>query len=727
MENREVVSFCRICPASCGLRMTLDDNEKIIRVVGDKEHPLSQGYVCFKGLQAEEMHHGSTRLLHPLKKMPDGSYVKIGLEQALDEISAKLQKIIDHNGAEAVGGFMGNGAIYNAVSHAVFPQWMKAINSNNYFTAMTIDQPAKMVTPLRLGVWGAGKPLIPDSETLMIIGSNGLVSHSTNHGLVSSPTKAIQKEKQRGLKIIVIDPRMTETARYADVFLQPYPGEDPTLLAGLLSIILENNWHDKEFCSAHIAPGDIEELNQAVKVFDLDYVSERTGVAKEKIIEAATVFAKESKIGPALSSTGASMSPRGNLSDHLVEVINVVCGRFRRAGEQYQDISVWTPDHPRHAEVIPPNRSWEKEPGSRIFGATSLMGERMSSTLADEILTPSAESDKAHNTQIKALINASGNPAISMPDKKKFAKAMDSLELLVTIDPFMTTTAQHSDYILPTTMMYERYDLPLSFMGLPIQIQPWAQYAVPIMSPPKESEVVDDWLIYWGIAKRLGKTLMLNGIELDRDNAPTTETLIEIITKDSAVPLEDIKKHPSGKVFDIKPHYVKPARPEANGKFDVIPEDIKLELAQVRQETVNHGHYESNGQTFSHRLSVRRRRNVVNTIVPQLATTKKKYGRNPAWVNPEDLKMLGLNSGDKVNITSDHGSVAAIIEADDTMRPGVVSMCHGYGGTDHDADISEQGSSVNLLISSSKNLENITAMVRMSSIPVNIEKCRTTQ
>lgn len=724
METREVVSFCRICPASCGLRMTLDDNGTIIRIGGDKEHPLSQGYVCFKGLQAEEMHHGPTRLLHPLKKMPDGSYVKIRLEQALDEISAKLQQIIDHNGADAVGGFMGNGAIYNAVSHAVFPQWMKSINSNNYFTAMTIDQPAKMVTPLRLGLWGAGKQLIPDSETLMIIGSNGLVSHSTNHGLVSSPTKTIKKEKQRGLKIIIIDPRMTETARYADVFLQPYPGEDPTLLAGLLSIILENNWHDKEFCSAYIAPGELEKLCNAIKVFDLSYVSERTGVAKEKIIEAATVFAKESKTGPVLNSTGASMSPRGNLSDHLVEVINVVCGRFRRAGERYQDISLWMPNYPRHAEVIPPDRSWEKEPESRIFGATSLMGERMSSTLADQILTPSVESDKTlDNTQIKALINASGNPAISMPDKKKFAKAMDSLELLVTIDPFMTATAQHSDYILPTKMMYERHDLPLSFMGIPIQIQPWAQYAKPIMHPPKDSEVVDDWVIYWGIAKRLGKTLTLNGIELDMENPPTTEAIIEILTKESAVPLEDIKKYPSGKVFDIAPQHVKPARPEANGKFDVIPEDIKLELAQVRQQTIKHGHYESNGQIFSHRLSVRRRRNVVNTIVHQLETTKKKYGRNPVWINSADLNALGLNSGDKVNIISDHGSVAAIVEADDSMRSGVVSMCHGYGGRDHDADVSEEGSSVNLLINSSRNLENITAMVRMSSIPVNIEKC----
>lgn len=715
MNTREEVSFCRICPAHCGLRMTLDENDRIIRIVGDKDHPLTKGYVCFKGLQAEEAHHGPARLLHPLKKQPDGSHKQISLEQALDEIAEKMRRIMDRDGPNAIAGFSGNGAVYNHITFALFPQWIRALGSPNYFSTMTIDQPAKMVTPFRLGMWGAGRQMIPESETVMIIGSNTLASHSTNHGLVAAPTKTIKKEKQRGLKIIVIDPRLTETARYADVFLQLYPGEDPTLLAGLLNIILENNWHDAAFCSEHIPPGDLEKLRNQLKSYDLDYVSQRTGVAKEKIIEAARVFAGESKTGPALSCTGPSMAPRGNLSDHLIEVINVVCGRFRRAGEQYTDINPWVPDYPRYAEVIPPNRTWEKEPDSRIFGAHSLVGERMSVTLADEIQTPG-------EGQIKALINASGNPAISMPDKKKFASALESLELLVTVDPFMTATAKQSDYVLPTKMMYERHDLPLTFMGFPIFIEPWGQYAKAIMNPPEGSEVVDDWYIYWGLAKRLNKPLTLNGVEFDMENAPTTEGILEMMTRGSLVPLEEIKKHPSGKIFDVAPHYVQPARPEAKGKFDIIPDDIKQELDEVRQETVNHGHYESNGKYFTHRLSVRRIRNVMNTVVTQLQSTKEKYPYNPAWVNPQDLETYGLHSGDNVNIVSDHGSVAAIIEADETVRSGVVSMCHGYGGGDDKGDIRESGSSVNLLISSSRNLENITAMVRMSGIPVKIVK-----
>lgn len=715
MNTREEVSFCRICPAHCGLRLTLDDNDKVLKVIGDKSNPLSEGYVCFKGLQIEEAHHGPTRLLHPLKKLPDGSHVRIGLEQALDEIAQRMGKIIDRDGPNAIGGFSGNGAVYNHVTFSLFPQWLKALNSDNYFSTMTIDQPAKMVTPQRMGMWGAGRHMIPESEVVMLVGNNALVSHSTNHGLIAAPVKAIKREKARGLKVIVIDPRETETARYADVFLQPYPGEDPSLLAGLLNVILQNHWHDALFCSLHLCSGELQKLRDTVAVYDLDYVSERAGVEKSKILAAAELFAEQSKTGPALGATGPLMSPRGNLADHLIEVINVVCGRFRRAGDEYTDINPWTPDFPRYAEVIPPNRTWEKFPDSRIFGVSSLAGERLSVTLADEILTEG-------EGQIKCLINASGNPAISMPDKVKFSRALEALELLVSIDPFMTATAEQSHYVLPTKMMYERHDLPLTFMGFPIYVKPWGQYASPIMRPPPNSEVVDDWYIYWGIAKRLGITVTVNDVALDMENTPQTEDILEIMTRGSLVPLDEIRKHPSGKIFDIPAHYVEPARPGNNGKFDVMPDDVCEELLEVREETIDHGHYESNGEYFTHRLTVRRHRNVMNTVVSQLGSTMQKYPYNPAWINPQDIERNGLTSGEHVNIVSDHGSVRAIVEADQTVRPGVVSMCHGYGSSNNDDDVSSAGSSVNLLISSSRDLENITAMVRMSSIPVKIER-----
>jgi len=695
--------------------MTIDENDKILRIVGDKEHPLSQGYACFKGLQAEESHHGASRLLRPLKRQGNGSFAQIDLEQALDEIAEKMRTIMDRDGADAIAGFSGNGAVYNHITFALFPQWLRALGTSGYYSTMTIDQPAKMVTPFRLGYWGAGRQLIPDSDTVMIIGSNTLASHSTNHGLVAAPTNTIRKEKARGLKIIVIDPRQTETAKYADVHLQLYPGEDPTLLAGLLNVILANDWLDTAFCAEHIASGDLERLIEAVRAFDLDYVAQRTGVAKDKIVEAARVFAHDSKTGPALSCTGPSMSPRGNLSDHLIETINVVCGRYRRPGEQYNDINPWVPYYDRYAEVVPPNRTWESQPPSRIFGASSIAGEKLSVTLADEIMTPG-------QGQIKCLINASGNPAISMPDKKKFAKALKSLELLVTIDPFMTATAKASDYVLPTKMMYERYDLPLTFMGFPIYVQPWAQYAQPVIQPPQNSEVVDDWYIYWSIAKRLGITLSINGTSLDMDSLPTTRSILGLMTANSLVPLDEIAQFPSGKIFDVPAQNVQPARPEADGKFDIIPDDIRQELADVRCEVVKHGQYESNGQIFTHRLSVRRHRNVMNTVVSQLTSTHKKYTYNPAWMHPDDMEVQGFTSGDAVKLISDHGSVHAIVEADKTMRPGVVSMCHGYGATDDDALPKESGSSVNLLISTSRDRDNITAMVRMSSIPVRIEK-----
>ncbi|MEZ5709802.1 MAG: molybdopterin-dependent oxidoreductase [Blastomonas sp.] len=711
---REEVSFCRICPAHCGVRMTIDDNDRIVRIVGDRENPLSKGYACFKGLQAEEAHHGSARLLHPLKRTAEGAFQRIGFEDALDEIAERMRILIDRHGPQAIAGFSGNGAVYNHVTFALFPQWIRALGSDGYFSTMTIDQPAKMLTPLRLGAWGAGKQLIPESDCVMIVGSNTLASHSTNHGFVAAPTNTIRAEKARGLKIVIIDPRLTETARYADVFLQIYPGEDPTLLAGMIRLILARGWHDREFCAANLEDDALEQLAAAVEPFDLDYVANRCGVAAELIVEATELFAAQSKTGPVLSCTGPSMAPHGNLSDHLIETINVLCGRFRRAGDVYQDISPWQPDYPRHAEVIAPDRSWEANP-SRIAGTRLLWGERMSATLADEILTPG-------EGQVRALFNASGNPAVSMPDTACFARALKELDLLVTVDPYMTATARQSDYVIPPKMMYERFDLPLTFMGMTIHVKPWGQFATPVIAPPEGSELVDDWQVYWGLARRLGKTIELNGTMLDMEEPPTTEGLLAILTKGSAVPLDEIRQHPGGKIFDLPEHRVQPGNPGSNARFDVIPGDIRDELAEIHQQPVEHGAYRSNGGVYTHRLSVRRQRNVMNTVVPQLERTRTRYAVNPAWLHPSDMARLDLFNGDEVDVVSDNGRVAAIVEGDDSVKPGVLSMSHGYGGGGTDADSDAVGSNVNLLISTRRNLDSITAMVRMSAVPVRIEK-----
>src|SRR5215510_14178632 len=178
MELREATSFCRICLAACGVRLTIDENDKIVRIRGDREQPMSRGYACFKGLQAEDAHHGSARLLRPLKRCSGGSFVHIPLEQALDEIADRMRILIERDGPDSIGLYVGNGGIYNAAAYAMHYSFMAALGSPQHYTTVTIDQSAKLVSFERMGGWAAGVQGIEAADVFMVFGCNPLVSHN---------------------------------------------------------------------------------------------------------------------------------------------------------------------------------------------------------------------------------------------------------------------------------------------------------------------------------------------------------------------------------------------------------------------------------------------------------------------------------------------------------------------------------------------------------------------
>src|SRR5690606_3983352 len=234
---------------------------------------MTGGYACFKGLQAPAAHHTSDRILQPLKRQSDGSFAPIALETALDEIAAKLRDVRDRHGVEAIGGYRGGGAVLNASSSNMLPYWLQALGSPKNFSPITIDQSAKMISIGRLGIWLGGKQSLLSSDVRLFFGVNPLVSLATSDFEPSNPTRAMKEMRAKVMKLIVIDPRYTETARYADIFLQPYPGEDPTIAAGLLHIILREGWEDREFCATYVE--DMESLRAAVAPFTPAYVARR--------------------------------------------------------------------------------------------------------------------------------------------------------------------------------------------------------------------------------------------------------------------------------------------------------------------------------------------------------------------------------------------------------------------------------------------------------------------
>ncbi len=716
MAIREGRSFCRICLGHCGMQLKIDDEtNKIVDIRGDKDNPLSQGYACFKGLQAEEAHHGESRLLHPLKRQPDGTFKQIPVEQALDEVAAKLAAIMQRDGPDAVGVYFGNGAQYNATAFTTQASFLNAIGSRSNFTAFTIDQSAKVLAFERLGGWAGGNLQLAQADVILFLGTNPLLSHGLLGMLHSQPTNRLNAERARGLKVIVIDPRKTETATHADVLIQPLPGNDAFILASLIRMVLKEGWEDKAFCERYVGTASMAALREAVEPFTEDVVEARAKLQPGDLRRVAELFARDSKQGRVYTGTGPSMAPHSNLMQHLADTLNVICGRFLRAGDKVLGFDMMVPSEPFRAEVIaPPRTSW-KVPPSRIRGVGMIIGERPTGTLPDEILTPGPG-------QVKCLISCGGNLANLMPDQQKMQRAFDALEFKVAVEPYMTNTAKQCDYIFPPLLQYERSDLPVSAYAFAFFPEPWMQYAPALLKPPKDSEVIEEWYFFWALAKRLGKTMVFSGNTLDMDKGPTNDQLLAMRTQHPLAPLEEIKKYPSGKIYYEAQTTVLPPRPEATATFDVVPEDIGGEIAALAAELGATRHTDG-GQQFTHLLSSRRMRDFYNTVGMFLPTTRKRNPYNPAFLNPEDLAAYGLNSGDRIRITSDHASIAAIVQADAGLRRGVVSMAHAWGPLPGETkDTATHGASTNLLISIDRDVEPLNSMPRMSAIPVNIAR-----
>lgn len=702
-----MLTTCRICAGKCALRLTLDADGRVTDVRGDRDDPLTRGYACSKGLHLHEAHESPERLHRPLKRTPRG-FVEISLESALDEIASKLGCLVTDHGSASVGAFKGTMAYTNFLASQVMPAFLDALGSPAYYSTMTIDQSAKWVTFERLGGWAAGKDAFEVADVLLLVGANPLLSLATFNFPLQNPARRLRAAKARGLKLIVIDPRRTETARQADHFLQPWPGEDVTVLAGLLHIIFANGLQDTAFCARYTE--GLDRLRDAVQHFPPDYVAARAGVAESDLQDAALAFAGRlpdgrAKRGSAASGVGPSMAPHANLSEHLLECLNVVCGRFARAGDLVSNPGVLGPRRPRKAQVIAPRRSYRDMAGRGPGGFGLLFGERMTGALADDILADDPG-------RLRALIVDGGNPAIAMPGSRHALAALQALELLVVIDPFLTATARLAHYVIPPKMMLERADVGDRDYETIITFEPYGRYSAPVMAPPRGSEAVDDWVVFWELARRLNLTLYLGGAPQDMHARPTSEELIARLLEDSLVPFKELKRVPEGRIFESTPMFVEPRDPGADERFAVAPPDVLAELAALRDTPPWQGQF---------RFAGRRLRDVQNTMYHHLPSIRKRLPCNEAFLNPLDLARLGMKPADRAVITSRFGQVIAPVQADAALKQGVVSLAHGWGGA------GGTGVNSNDLTSGTSGRDPINAMPVMTGFPVSVARAEDSQ
>lgn len=703
--TREARTFCRICQGMCGLVATIE-GDRVVKVRGDRDNPLTRGFACSKGLASPELHNGPDRLLHHQRRRPDGTYELIAFDDAIDLVARKVEAIVSRHGPAAIAAYVGTQATCNAIYRPLAIDFLRALGSPSLFSSMTIDQSAKWVVIGRMGSWLAGRQPLKGSDVWLLSGMNPMVSMSGWSGGLPpyDPVKRIKEARASGLKLIVIDPVRTQTAGHADLFLQPLPGHDAAIFAALLRIVLVEGWHDHAFCAAHV--DGLDELTAAVAPFAERMVEARAGLETGQLRRAAEMFARDGHRGCAGGGTGPNMGAHSNLAEHLIEALNVVCGRLNRAGDPAPKLPVLNPDRPIRAEVRPPRRTWES--GHRSGGGVGTMfGEMMTGTLADEML-------RADSGGIRALFCVGSNPANALPDQRHAVDALRSLDLLVTSDVVWSETAQLADVVFAVTQPFERPDHTQFLEGLGLE-EPYAQYSPALVPPPQTSTVVHDWLVYYRLSQRLGLTLRLGG-EIDMTATPCSDELLDRLAAGSSVPLDEIKKYPSGIVVDHPSVPISSARPGRDDRLALAPADVLKELRELlacTQEAVV-----VRDAPASHLLVSRRERDVMNSFGRHLSGVKARRPRNAAWFNPDDLISLGLNEGMMVQLTAEHDEIVAEARSDPAVRRGVISMAHGWGSLPDRTNPHRDGASTTRLVARDRAVQSINAMPRLTGIPV---------
>ena len=722
-EGRHPV-ICRACHVQCGLLVEME-NGRPGKIHGDKNNSVYHGYSCIKGRRLGAYHDLPSRLLHSQRKIADGSHVSISSADAIGEIAAQVRNLIDRYGPRSIAGYIGTHGYNNFATQAFAYSLFEAISSPMLFTSVTIDQPGKGISLGLHGPWLAGVPSIDKWDVLLLIGTNPLVS--MNGGLGVNPARQLHEAKKRGMKLIVLDPRLTDCAQQADIHLQIRPGEDPAVLAGIARILIYEGLIDHNFVASEA--NGLEALIAAVEPFTPEVVASRAGIDPRDLIRAAHMFASGAR-GAVSAGTGPNMSGRGNLTEYFVRTLTTLRGFWMKEGDIISNPGVLVNRFPPLAASPGPTPSFGFGEKLRIRGLSETLSGLPTAALADEILTPG-------EGQVKALFVFGGNPMVAWPDQLKTHDAMKALELLVTFDPHMSATSRLAHYVIApklpfefasTTMLNEMLGNFGPGWGFEL---PYAQYSDALIAPPGGADVVEEWEVLYGIAQQLGVTLHIKdfsildpaeakakGTTLDMTRTLTTDDVWAMLTKHSPVPLSELKvKARAGHVFARAQVTVQPKPEGWAGKLDIGNPLMMTELedlARSKPAAVD--------TAYPYRMISRRLHDVLNSCWHEDPVLQGRVRYNSAFMNPADMTREGIVGGDVIALTSNRATINAIVEAEAGVKPGCISMSHAWGGNPGEDDNPFLlGANTGRLTSVDSDYDPYSGIPRMSAIPVRLQ------
>lgn len=487
MENGTHFRTCHLCEALCGVAITVKDG-RIDSIKGDENDPLSQGHICPKATALQDLHEDPDRLRRPIRKTGD-SWQEISWDEAFDLVANRLHQVRSQHGRNSIGVYLGNPNVHNYGSLVATMPFLRAIGSQNRFSATSNDQLPHMLTSLEMFGHQILFP-IPDidhTDLFMCIGANPMAS---NGSLMSVPDVRgrLKALKHRGGKLIVIDPRRTETAKVADEFHFIRPGSDALLLMAMVHTLFDEDLVDPG--PAERLVKDIDLLRLASVPYTPEAVSHHTGIEPETIRDLARQLAKTRKAA-LYSRMGTSTQAFGGLATWLTYCLNILTGKLDTVGGL-----LFT--QPAIDLVTLGAMSGQKghfdKRRSRVRDLPEFAGEYPASTMAEEMLTPG-------DGQIRAFVSVAGNPVLSNPNGRRLDKALEGLDFMVSVDYYLNETTRHADVILPPTAALERshYDLIFNMFA----VRNVAKFSDALFQPAEDTR--HDWQILLELTHRLEK------------------------------------------------------------------------------------------------------------------------------------------------------------------------------------------------------------------------------
>ncbi len=737
MTERLAFRTCPLCEATCGLEIRLvDENVKVIR--GDRENPFSNGFVCPKGTVLGRLHDDPDRVRTPLVKR-DGVHVEATWAEAFAEVHRRINEVKDRHGSQSLALYIGNPNAHSYQNNLAIRPLAKALGSPNIFSASTLDQMPKHVSAGYM--FGSPSTIpVPDidrTDLLVILGAN---PYESNGSLATAPDwpGRLEALRERGGRVVVVDPRRTKTAENADQHIPIIPGTDAALLMAIIHVLFDESL---------VRPGRLEgllegvdEVAAAALAFDPGTVATMTGIDAETIRDLARDIASTERTA-VYGRIGTHTVEFGTVASWAVDVIGALTGNLDEPGGMMFPLALHQGAAKRKRGFT--TGRWR----SRVRNLPEVLGELPASTMIDEMIEPG-------DGQIRALITVGGNPALTSPDADTLEGTLASLEFMVSVDPYLNETTRHADVLLPPPSALEKSHYDIAFTTL--SVRNYAMWSAPVYERPDDHPSEFDILVTLTailsgapadadpgalaeatLAGQVGSAVAAPGSPIEgRDPAEilealaihpeVTERFLDLMIRTSARgdgfgadpdgwTLERLQEHEHG--VDLGP--LEPRMPEVlatpSGMVELAPEPIIADLERLASAL--------GGRPDGIVLVGRRELRSNNSWLHNIDVLVKGRNRCTLRVHPDDAERLELSDGAHATVRSTVGEVTVEVEVNDEMMAGVVSLPYGWGHGQDGSRLSvasrRPGVNTNVLTDRSR-IDPLSGNAVLNGIPVEV-------